>query len=508
MRLASCLSALCSAGLLCAGLGAPAAGAQTTEPVVHEPSSAITPQMSGPAYIAARGGFGYASEMTVTMSRTDLGGGARVEGELAVLVGEDWVLEQGNGPVTLYDFAEERTVEFDREAETFSNLATHALARRNLDVYVALSDRGMREQIDFADVVGLDRFWLEAAMGISAREADVELSVADDTLTAVRGDETVTRIGFGTCHSPALNESQAAAFNAWLVRAAPVHPTVSAALLDQDRAPCALSFVIYSPDSPQGREESWSIESADMVANADVFASGDSVALPGPDLLQDLLWPAVLEAVRGEAGDTPGPITFMDDIESLREAGDLAGALLLSIRETHHFGPCPTATIGSARLACTSMSGLRAQGIGNADFERVAAGLAAVDSGDHAGAIAALRPSLSRQDRAGAAARTLVANELVAWGREGLEAHEELDPARLLAEAIVLDPLAPDTYWYLGERFLVAGSPETAFTLFELGSALPGRDMTPLLQQSVELKARIEDVAPAYFPAAFGLNPD
>ncbi|WP_158291332.1 hypothetical protein, partial [Marinicauda pacifica] len=101
---------------------------------------------------------------------------------------------------------------------------------------------------------------------------------------------------------------------------------------------------------------------------------------------------------------------------------------------------------------------LRAQGIGNADFERVAAGLAAVDSGDHAGAIAALRPSLSLQDRAGAAARTLVANELVAWGREGLEAHAELDPARLLAEAIVLDPLAPDTYWYLGERFLVAGS--------------------------------------------------
>ena len=106
------------------------------------------------------------------------------------------------------------------------------------------------------------------------------------------------------------------------------------------------------------------------------------------------------------------------------------------------------------------------------------------------------------------AARTLVANELIAWGRAGLEAHEDLDPARLLAEAIAIDPLAPDTYWYLGERFLVAGSPGAAFTLFELGAALPGREMTPILQQSVELKSRIEDVAPAYFPAAFGLNSD
>jgi hypothetical protein len=88
-----------------------------------------------------------------------------------------------------------------------------------------------------------------------------------------------------------------------------------------------------------------------------------------------------------------------------------------------------------------------------------------------------------REDRAGAAARILVANELVVGGAKASDARPDLDPAAMLSEALQLDPYAPDIYWHLGRRYLDAGAPHAAWTLFDLGRALPDREPTPLLAQ-------------------------
>jgi hypothetical protein len=114
---------------------------------------------------------------------------------------------------------------------------------------------------------------------------------------------------------------------------------------------------------------------------------------------------------------------------------------------------------------------------------------------------------IDREDAAGAAARILVANELVAWGREGLESRPDLDPAALLSDAIVLDPYAPDAYWHLARRYLEAGAPHAAWVFFDLGRALPGRDPTPLLAQADALEQRLAALAPDWTgPADIGLE--
>ena len=180
--------------------------------------------------------------------------------------------------------------------------------------------------------------------------------------------------------------------------------------------------------------------------------------------------------------------------------GDLSGAYLLTFQETHHFGPCPDQAIGSARLVCAESLSLGRTGIGNSGYERASEGIRAMQDGDHAFAVNQLAYFLDRDDRAGAAARILVANELIAWGREGLAVRPDLDPAQLLAEALVIDPLAPDVYWHLGVRYLEAGAPHAAWSLFDLGRSLPGREPTPLLAQVDRLEATLAQVAPALLP--------
>jgi hypothetical protein len=191
-------------------------------------------------------------------------------------------------------------------------------------------------------------------------------------------------------------------------------------------------------------------------------------------------------------------------MSGMRREGDLAGALLTARQETHHFGPCPTESIGTGRLACAEVNALTAAGIGDSDFERALEGVTALEDGAPARAVDRLSGFLDRRDGAGAAARILTADALVAWGREGLEARPDLDPAVLLSEAIALDPFAPEAYGRLGRLYLQAGAPHAAWVFFDLGRALPGRSETPSLAQAGALERSLAMLAPAWTGPADG----
>ena len=276
-----------------------------------------------------------------------------------------------------------------------------------------------------------------------------------------------------------------------------LHPDILAQISEQGFVPCRLTFKVYSPESPQGRTEFWALN--EIALSQAPFSDQRTVSLGGAELLGPA-GQAGLSASRGEAGSARDAASFYEDMLIAQAQGDLSGAYLLTFQETHHFGPCPDQAIGSARLVCAESLSLGRTGIGNSGYERASEGIRAMQDGDHAFAVNQLAYFLDRDDRAGAAARILVANELIAWGREGLAVRPDLDPAQLLAEALVIDPLAPDVYWHLGVRYLEAGAPHAAWSLFDLGRSLPGREPTPLLAQVDRLEATLAQVAPALLP--------
>ena len=473
--------------LACAG----AAGAQDAAP-------ALGPHLDGDAYTQMRGGFPDPIRIAWARQTGDVDAEPDTPDARTLTVGPGYAFDAEAG--ALYDFAAARHVSLQEDG-AMENAALHAEVRRRLDIYTALSDGGRRDLIAFGAAGEFDRFWLEAAMGLRAEPVELVVEASEGDVTVRRSPATrvIAQAEAGACFA-ALDARARASVAGWMRHAWPMHPDVFDALVDPADPPCSAGFIVYSPESPEGRQERWSVVEVAPAEEFDPFGEA-AASPPGPVALTRDAAAAGFAAARG-AIEAPSPADFALDARLLDQSGDGPGALLTIVRESAHFGPCPDQALGSARLACTLLGPLTRRTGASPDLSRVRAGVAAAGSDRPEAAVEALKPELTREGAAGAAARTLVAGALVAWGREGLEAHRDLDPARLLAEAIALDPFAPEAYWRFGERFLAAGDALTAWAFFDLGRALPGREPTPSLARLSEQETRLEALAPAFFAPA------
>ena len=432
----------------------------------------------------------------------------REQSSRSVRYGPDWASwVTGQGAQMWLDLGERALYAQPADETGIIRTSLYAEARRHLDIYVALSEGGRRDVISFGAAGTFDRVWLEAATGVASQSGSLTLTDTPTGFIALYNDEMVFSADYGgegsACEAPAIEANHAASALAWLPYVAPIHPDILARLSQSARFPCAFNFIVYSPDSPAGRLERWmQVEPDGEPLPTLPPLPADSTLIPaGADRLGDVLASAQ-DALSGALGDAPDIADFFDENQRLQEDGDYAGALLVQIQETHHFGPCPEAAIGSDRLTCAYASALAVQGQGDADFQALTEGLEAVSRNDYALAVDNFSRFLDRDGHAGAAARLLTANALIAWGRVGLQAHPDLDPAQLLSQALIMDPFAPDTYWHLGQRYLAAGAPAPAWSLFDLGRQLPGPVEDTSLAEVSLLEARMADLAPFWLPTA------
>jgi len=470
-------------------------------------AAAQSPATAPGDYEAARGApFGDASAHVWEIGVAGPDGEPGEKTRLAVSLGEDWARwDDPDGEGTLIDLRAARFVTIapgeDGGALQVTNSSLYAEARRRIDIYAGLSQGGSREQISFGAAGTFHRIWLEAAMGVAAQPGALEIGQAPGLLTASHDGEIVAQAWFAPgenspCQSDPASELEP--MLALLRHSAPLHPDLLSAFRQLGVAPCAITFTVVSPDSPQGRTESWVLQTAE---DGPAPLPSDAVTIiPRAGLVGEAALTAV-ETARADGSGALDPAAFYERMLTLRSEDDLAGAFLLSVQETHNFGTCPEQVIGSARLVCGELNALTQAGLGDSDFERALEGVTAVRETQHSVAVNQLSRFLDRDDRAGAAARILVANELIAWGEEGLASRPDLDPAALLSEALIIDPHAPDAYWHLGRRYLEAGAPHAAWVLFDLGRSIPGREATPLLEQADLMEQRIAALAPDLAPA-------
>jgi hypothetical protein len=476
------------------------------------------PHLDAHEYVQARGGaFGAAWALGFEVARQPAPSGydARLAAEEAeapelpeaegggsartALIGADWALHARDGERTLYDFRAGRLVRMT--GGTFANGSMHAAAQRASDMLAALSAGGTEEVISFDGVGELDRFWLEAAMGAAAGPAEVEAAMdGESRIVWTRGSHQIAAAEMEGCERPEMDAENLRSALSMLNAAAPVHPLVLDGIGAAGALPCVLSFAVYSPDSPQGRIETWRLVGAELDEDAAPLAMDLRPVLPDSELLDGPHMDRALAAARGVGGEPVDPAGFMELIEAAQDGGDHAGAWLLLGAEASNFGPCPEEPIGTERLVCAGAGPIVRAAREDEGFQQLMETIAAAQEGAHRAALEGMLAHIERQDRAGAAARVMAAMEMIGWGREGLETYPTIDPAGLLEEALALDPHAPDYYWHLGLRYLEAGAPEAAWALFDLGRALPGREPTPALAQADMIETRAQSLAPGFFP--------
>jgi hypothetical protein len=443
-------------------------------------------------------GAEYAPEGQVvfTVERGPIGGESELS-KMVIQIGSDWAAWRENeADITLVDQKTDRILVFDADTETQSNSSLNGEARRRLDIFTALSQGGTLSTINFGDAGTFDRFWLEAAMGVAPPLERVQFNDTGSGISAFL-DNVLVFTSSTSVACETLSESQIRGARIALRHSTSIHPEIMSRLAQSEPWPCAFSFVVYSPDSPNGRVETWTLTDPLPGENFNWVAYFKHADLRWPQSDVDpALGALLMSAVDAPA---PDPVSFFEMISMMRAQNDPAGALLVSQQETFHFGPCPRETVGSMRLACVGARSLPQTGIGNPEFERALEGIQASLNGADARTISALEPYLNRNDQAGAAARILIAKAMFSLGQDGLAQFPHLDPAGLIIEALHIDPHATEVITYLAQRYLAAGAPELAWAIYDYARANDDRGESPSLEQLEALERNQRELMANWF---------
>ncbi len=469
---------------------APQQQAQTTiEETPTDAASVAGAHLGRDAYLTLRG------EMADTITQT------RWQVERQTLTGEptDTLTRElvfGEGYVldgeTVYDFSTGRILTISDEH--VANTAMAASAHRQTDVFTRFTRGGELEEIAGPGGVSFERFWIEAATGIRANPVDLVRSETETGMIEIRrtpDGSAVFSVQPGVRGDNALYDP----LTRWMRHTLPIHPdaVTSAGALGQ--LPDSFSFLVFSPSSPDGRRETWTLMSSEAGEgafpwpNARVESDADGYS-PANQALGTIIHKGLAATRRPEA--MPTTENFIYASQSLMQAGDLSGAYLTLMQGTQHEGECQPNTTSEL---CAAMTRVIIAGLGNQDFQAVASAVASRSS-EPAGLIEALAAHTHRDDFAGAAANLMSAQ--AATRVQG----GDIAPLDYFARAARIDPAAPLLYWHAGRYAVSQNDIETGWVLFDIARALPSLTARTPQREAAALEDRLRNISPRFFAAA------
>lgn len=167
----------------------------------------------------------------------------------------------------IYDFKMDRhlTVEQQTDRTQFSNQSLFASAHRNTRLVAMMTNKGARDVIDFGNGTSLPAFWMESAIGFSAksRKGDIQITERNGVIKALYKDQDAAQIELSM--QPFPNDDMS---NVQLVFAHqywPVHPTILERIFGAAAPIEKLTYVSRGPDDTAGTQYSWTLSSRDTV---------------------------------------------------------------------------------------------------------------------------------------------------------------------------------------------------------------------------------------------------
>ena len=408
----------------------------------------------------------------------------------SLVLGDRYVHDRDDGAGTVYDFATSRILTFTGDGVVNRPITGHV--HRQMETFNRFTAGGTLDEISGPGGAVFERFWIESAMGVRINPAILEPRQLEsgrmETPRTVDGPAV-----FSWTPSESGNGMQSDLLRRWMRHTLPIHQNVLDPLSAATTVPESFEFLVFSPSSPDGRRERWSLESAIPVERDFAWTDQPRAPVeayePSAEAMDRMLETGIAAAV--SAAEAPTEDDFLDKAQSLSQAGDINGRYLGLIQGSHHFGACTPGEPASA--VCGATSSTLASGLGNRSFESLAAAInGGMSNAD--GLLSALAPFLTRQDHAGAAANLLSAQAFAVKG-----AAHDLEALDAFARAIELDPYAPLAYWHAGRFAASRGDIETAWLLFDIAQSLNAETANTALRDAAALETRLRAVSPDYF---------
>lgn len=420
----------------------------------------------------------------------DLGGTRLGAQTRSLVLGDRYVHDRDDGNGTVYDFATGRILSFTAFGVLNRPIAAHV--HRQMDTFNRFTAGGTLDEIAGPGGAIFERFWIESAMGIRINPAILE----PRQLESGRMEAPRTADGpavFSWTPSDDGNAVQSDLLRRWMRHTLPIHQDVLDPMAGAATLPASFEFLVFSPSSPDGRRERWTLQESIAVEREFVWTDQPrapvSAYAPSTDAISVILGTGI--AAAQTASEAPGEAEFLDRAQALSQSGDLNGRYLTLIHAANHFGPCAPGEAVSQ--VCAATSSTLASGLGNRAFESLAS---AVNGGlsNADGLIEGLAEYTERDDMAGAGVHLLRAQAFAVKGPSF-----DLDALDAFARAAELDPYAPLTYWHAGRFAASRGDIETAWLLFDIAQSLNAETANTALRDTAALETRLRAVSPDYF---------
>ncbi|MBO6796273.1 hypothetical protein [Maricaulis sp.] len=462
---------------------------ETSEDTPTQTPAVAGAHLGRSAYLALRGETGETVTQTRWRVERQTLAGEPTDTQMRNLTFGDGYVQDGS---TIYDFTTGRVLTVTDEHVT--NTAMAASAHRQMDVFTRFTRGGELEEIAGPGGVSFERFWIEAATGIRANPVDLVRSETEAGLIEIRrtpDGSAVYSVVPGERGDNALYDQ----LTRWMRHTLPIHPDAIGSAGSLGQLPDSFSFLVFSPSSPDGRRETWTLLRSNVEERAFPWPAGrvesDATGyLPANDALSTIIHKGLAATRRPET--MPTTENFLFASQSLMQAGDLPGAYLTLMQGSQHEGECQPNT--SSEL-CSAMTRIIIAGLGNQDFQTVASAVANRAT-DPAALIEALSGLTDRTDYAGAAA-----NLMSAQAAARVPGTDTL-PLDYFATSAQIDPAAPLLYWHAGRYAVSQNDIETAWLLFDIARALPSITSDTPQREAAALEERLRNISPRFFAAA------
>lgn len=407
-------------------------------------------------------------------------------------LGDDFAYEQTEDGRHILDFRTDRSLNISEAGVT--NMAIAAHVHRQMNTFMRFTQNGTLEEVAGPGGATFERFWIEAALGVRAGEVTIYAdNDADGTWLLRRRPDTppIARLTPGEQG----DTSDARQFAGWLRHNAPIHPDVLSFFSARAELPETFSFIVFSPSSPDGRRETWTLQSLvetpgglpwpETAGPAEISA----YALPNEEMTELV----AIGLAAADARASREAQAWIDQAAARRAAHDKAGAYLTLVQAGEHYGACNAA---SSTPVCSALNLEIVRALGNDEMETLITAVSA-GIGDPEGLIAALAPFAEREDEAGAAANGLTARATAALEIRGEAV--ETSPVLLFLNSARADPDNPAAYWHAGRYAAANDDLDTAWLLFDIARSLRAPMAETAVRGARALEDRLESIAPAYF---------
>lgn len=421
-----------------------------------------------------------------------------------ILLGPDFAYVMRDSIQRLYDFRQNRTLTFDPDRSTFRNENAYALVYRDILTVRELTENGSRSAIPFGPDFSLDAFWLESAMGWSAREnaAGLKISRSDDGLFSatfnnidvfrLREDPVLTEDDEDSAVT--LSSAQATSFKKLAAHHLPIHPEIMDKWDIGAVPPSRMTLTSRSPTQPEGHGEIWQLRPG---AKAGYFK------LPFPDgLSPEEKHPWAKEAlneIRANPLGAPKKAaeTYIQETQDFLGSGNLVMAWMTGREYVQRTGDCLDTQ--DHPDMCALIDETQSHGAYNAAFRNFIVawlGLAGEQSDRSIQELAYWMrnndvPTLIKHRMA------VHLSELSAAKRTELGV-DDFDPDIMLKEAALEAPASPQIYIDLAKSFADNGDYIRAWDMYDfMRTVLPARGK--LKNPAADTESQIEELAPDHF---------